>query len=116
MSVNADQCWYYNFARQFANANETCETALQLAPKSAWTQLGLVESLRQQGQFARAVKQLRKISVFAKSAKPLNDNPQQAQVKSNQTVNHYAILNIDIRPAYAECSILLSDIFITKPR
>ncbi len=77
MSVNADLCWYFNFARQFATAKKTCESSLELAPNSSWTLFGLIESLRQQDQLPAAIKRSRVFPLFAEDSGKAIVNPSQ---------------------------------------
>lgn len=58
MTVNADLCWYLNFATQFQQAEQECRQILTLQPKATWTRLGLVEAYRQQSNWSDAVTQL----------------------------------------------------------
>lgn len=48
MTVNADLCWYLNFARQFEQAETECALMLTLQSNATWTRLGLVEALARQ--------------------------------------------------------------------
>jgi serine/threonine-protein kinase len=56
-TVNADLCWYLNFAEQFATAETECAGILEVEPQSTWTRLGLVEALMQQQKVSLAVEQ-----------------------------------------------------------
>ena len=56
-TVNADLCWYLNFAEQFAKAETECASILDVEPQSTWTHLGLIEALMQQQKVSFAVKQ-----------------------------------------------------------
>lgn len=44
MLINADLCWYLNFARQFDAALKECQRTLDLQPNAAWIRLGLIEA------------------------------------------------------------------------
>jgi tetratricopeptide (TPR) repeat protein len=59
MTVNADFCWYLNFAQQYQQAQQECSDILHLEPKATWTHLGLVEALLQQKNWPQALAQLR---------------------------------------------------------
>ena len=56
-TVNADLCWYLNFAGQYAKAERECGAILVIEPQSMWTRLGLVESLLQQQKHQLALAQ-----------------------------------------------------------
>lgn len=76
MTVNADLCWYLNFANLFQQAIEECNTILQLDPNAVWTRLGLVEAYIQQQNWSDAYVHL--ISVLNIPSQELTVTKQQA--------------------------------------
>lgn len=58
MTVNADLCWYLNFAKRYRDALKECQAMLELAPESHWTRLGVIEAWRQQRRWGMAIKEL----------------------------------------------------------
>lgn len=71
MTVNADLCWYLNFAENFKQAERECTQILELQPSALWTRLGLVEAFRQQSKWHAAAGQL--MIALGSSAKPAKD-------------------------------------------
>ncbi len=58
MTVNADLCWYLNFASLFNEAIAECGQILALEPGAVWTRLGLLEALLQKQDWPAAMQQL----------------------------------------------------------
>lgn len=75
MLINADYCWYLNFARQFQNAINECSNTLNLQPDDVWTRLGLIEAQRQTNDWQGALDSLNLI---------LNSSPGSSQINSPQ--------------------------------
>ncbi|GAB5379799.1 MAG: hypothetical protein Alis3KO_06900 [Aliiglaciecola sp.] len=61
MTVNADLCWYLNFAKQFEQAEAECSLMLTLQPSSTWMRLGLVEAYAQKANWTQATRHLKMV-------------------------------------------------------
>jgi tetratricopeptide (TPR) repeat protein len=73
LTVNADLCWYLNFARQFAQAEVECANILNVEPQSFWTRLGLAEALTQQRKVSEAAQQYKQLFNLTQSPEAGNE-------------------------------------------
>lgn len=60
--VLADRCWYLIYAEDYQTALESCAGAVEIAPSSAWSTLGLIEAHRGVGDEAAAASLLRQLA------------------------------------------------------